>query len=139
MRIKVYKQKFSVITKDFNYKILTKNLLTLQDGMGLRMENYEGSLKNLIFRGRDSQKPIYWGNCLKRGLQQLAGLYRRLGKKQTPMHQCTLCSRMLFYDTVFKKIHYLSYVYGLSYDVRGKSMKKVNNKKASPAFRFSQN
>ena len=85
------------------------------------------------------EKPIYWGNCLKRGLEQLTGLYRGLGEKQTPMHQCTLCSRMLFYDTVFNKIHYLSYVYGLSYNVKGKSMRKVNNKKGSPGFRFSQN
>ena len=109
--------------------------------MGLKMENYECSLKNSIFRGGGviREKPIYWGNCLKRGLEQLTGLYRGLGEKQTPMHQCTLCSRMLFYDTVFNKIHYLSYVYGLSYNVKGKSMRKVNNKKGSPGFRFSQN
>ena len=102
--------------------------------MGLKMENYECSLKNSIFRGGggDSRKTNILG-------EQRTGLYRGLGEKQTPMHQCTLCSRMLFYDTVFNKIHYLSYVYGLSYNVKGKSMRKVNNKKGSPGFRFSQN
>ena len=40
MTIKVCKQKcFSVTTKNLNWKILTKNLVTFKDGMGLRMKN----------------------------------------------------------------------------------------------------
>ena len=31
---------FSVITKNFNWKILIKDLLLLKDGMGLRMKNF---------------------------------------------------------------------------------------------------
>ena len=69
MTIKVYKQKFSVITKDLNQKILTKNLVTLLDGMGLKMENYECSLKNSIFRGGggDSRKTNILGELPKKG------------------------------------------------------------------------
>ena len=72
MTKKVYKQKcFCVITKNFNWEILTKNLVTfLKDGMGLRMKNFSinnvGSLKNQIFGGVH-EKPIYRVNCLKRG------------------------------------------------------------------------
>ena len=44
---------FSVITKNQNWEILTKNLVILKDGMGLRIKNFNigGSLKNTIFRG----------------------------------------------------------------------------------------
>ena len=31
---------FSVITKNLNWEILTKNLITFKDGMGLRMKNF---------------------------------------------------------------------------------------------------
>ena len=31
---------FSVITKNLNWEILTKNLVTLKDGMGLRTKNF---------------------------------------------------------------------------------------------------
>ena len=52
---KLYKQKcFSVRTKNLNWQILTKNLVTLKDKMGLRMKNVNNmgdSLKNLIFKG----------------------------------------------------------------------------------------
>ena len=30
---------FFAITKNFNWEILTKNLVTFKDGMGLRMKN----------------------------------------------------------------------------------------------------
>ena len=35
----VYKQKYFVITKNSNWEILTKNLVTLKDKMGLRLKN----------------------------------------------------------------------------------------------------
>ena len=41
MTKKVYKQFFFfVITKNLNWEILTKNLVTLKDDMGLRMKNF---------------------------------------------------------------------------------------------------
>ena len=59
---------FSDITKNLNREILTENLL-LMDGMGLKMKN---SQKNLI-GGGGHKKPIYRGNCLKRGLGKKRG------------------------------------------------------------------
>ena len=58
---------FSVITKNLNWEILTKNL---KDGMGLRMKNFtimEGSLKNQIFKGGFTKDQYIRGNYLKRG------------------------------------------------------------------------
>ena len=46
---------FSVKTKNLNWKILTKNLVTFKRWDGLKDETFkyhEGSLKNLTFRGR---------------------------------------------------------------------------------------
>ena len=41
MTKKVFKQKYlSLITKNINWEILTKNLVTFKDGMGLRMKNF---------------------------------------------------------------------------------------------------
>ena len=45
---------FSVTTKNLNWKILTKNLVTFKRWDGVKDEKFEyygGSLKNLIFRG----------------------------------------------------------------------------------------
>ena len=45
---------FSVITKNLNFEILTKNLVTFKrwDGVnGEKFEYYRASLKNLLFRG----------------------------------------------------------------------------------------
>ena len=46
---------FSIIIKNSNWKVLNKNLVTFNDGMGyLRMNNFdisEGSLKHQIFWG----------------------------------------------------------------------------------------
>ena len=43
---------FSVITKNLNWEILTKNLVTFKRWDGLRMKNFiGGSLKNPIFMG----------------------------------------------------------------------------------------
>ena len=32
---------FSVMTKNFSWKILTKNLVTFKDGIGLEMKNFK--------------------------------------------------------------------------------------------------
>ena len=42
MKKKVYKPKmlFSVITKNLNWEILTKNLVILKDGMGFKDEKF---------------------------------------------------------------------------------------------------
>ena len=41
MTKKVYEQKcFSVITKNLNWEIVTKNLILLKDGIGLRIKNF---------------------------------------------------------------------------------------------------
>ena len=45
---------FSAITTNLNWKTLTKNLVTFKSWDGVKDENfkyYEGSLKNLSFRG----------------------------------------------------------------------------------------
>ena len=45
---------FSVITKNLNWEILTKNLVTFKKWDGVKdkkFEYYRGSLKNLIFMG----------------------------------------------------------------------------------------
>ena len=59
----------SVKTKNLNWKILTKNLVTFKrwDGvMDEKFEYYGDSLKNLIFRGVN-KKPIYRGELPKKG------------------------------------------------------------------------
>ena len=61
---------FSVITKNLNCEILTKNLVTFKRYDGVKdgkFENYGGSLKNLIFRGGVHQKPIYREELPKKG------------------------------------------------------------------------
>ena len=67
------KNVFSFITKNLNWKVLTKNLVTFKRWDGVKDEKfwyYRGSLKNSIFRGV-SEKPIYtktWTVCrVKRG------------------------------------------------------------------------
>ena len=61
----------SIITKNSNWEILTKNLVTFKRWNGVKDEKfqyYEGSLKNPIFRkGGVHEKPMHRGNCLKRG------------------------------------------------------------------------
>ena len=56
---------FSVITKNLNLKIFTRNLATFErlDGVKDKMSYYDGgSQKNLIFRGKGvSGKTIYRG------------------------------------------------------------------------------
>ena len=91
---------FSVITKNLNWNILTKNLVTFKRWDGVKDEKfkcYGDSLKNLIFRGGLVKKQYIVRNCLKRGLGQFADLRwgRGLAKKgsgvfkggvDTPVH-----------------------------------------------------
>ena len=62
MTRKVYKQKrFSVLTKNLNWEILTTNLVTFKRWDVVKdekFEYYDGSLKNPIFR-EVHEKPIY--------------------------------------------------------------------------------
>ena len=60
---------FSIITKNFNWEILTKNLVTFKSWDGVKDEkfDYGGSLKNLIFCGEFHEKPIYRGKLPKSG------------------------------------------------------------------------
>ena len=67
---------FSVITKNLNLEILTKNLVTFKRWDGVKDEKffyYGGSLENLIFRGQVHEKPISRGGELpkKGGLDSL--------------------------------------------------------------------
>ena len=100
----VYKQKcFSFITKNLNWKILTKNLFTIKDGMGSRMNNLNimGVHWNIQFLGGFHEKTtkqyiVGEGDCLKRDLGQFAYLRGARWKREcgvfergvTP--QCTL-------------------------------------------------
>ena len=55
---------FSVITKNLNWEISTKNLCTFKRWDGINDEKfyyYGSSLKNPIFREGVHEKPIYWG------------------------------------------------------------------------------
>ena len=61
---------FSVITKNLNWEILTKNLVTFKRWDGVKDEKFEyygGSLKNPIFRGGVNEKLIYRGELPKKG------------------------------------------------------------------------
>ena len=73
---------FSFITKNLNWKILTKNSVTFKRWDGVKDEKLWASLKNSIFRG-GHEKPIYRGeNCLQQGLGQFTGLRGGLAKKK---------------------------------------------------------
>ena len=64
---------FSVITKNSNWEILPKNLVTFQRWDGIKDEKLKylsGSMKTLTFsgKGRGPRKTnIEGGDCLKRG------------------------------------------------------------------------
>ena len=94
---------FSAITTNLNWKTLTKNLVTFKSWDGVKDENfkyYEGSLKNLTFRGGwGHEKPLYREELPQKGggLGQFADLTAgALAKKRvvlflrgqvdTPMH-----------------------------------------------------
>ena len=61
---------FSVTTKNLNWEILTKNLVTFKKQNEIKDEKtycYRVSLKNLIVNGGFTKKQYVGGNCLKRG------------------------------------------------------------------------
>ena len=76
---------FSVVTKNLNWGILTKNLVTFKRWDEVNDEKsdyYEGSLKNPIFKGGWSltENQYIEGNCHKRGLghfTDLKGAWRK--------------------------------------------------------------
>ena len=70
---------FSVITKNLNWELSTKNLVTFKRWDGVKDEKFNGSsLKNPIFRG---ELPKQWGFAKKMGL-----MFFELGLRP----QCTL-------------------------------------------------
>ena len=66
---------FSIITKNLNWGILTKNLVTFKRWDWVRMKNFNilgGSPKNMIFTGGSQKKAIYRGELPKKeGLDSL--------------------------------------------------------------------
>ena len=70
MTKKVYKEKmfFSVLTKNLNWQILTKNLVTFKRVDGIKDEKFNmGDHWKIWFLGRVRKKPIYMGKLLKKG------------------------------------------------------------------------
>ena len=60
----------SVITKNVNWKVLTKNIVTFKSWDAIKDERfyyYEGSPKNSIFRGRGHEKSIYREELFEKG------------------------------------------------------------------------
>ena len=67
--------------------------------MGLRMRNCNiwGSIEKSDFLGGGHEKPIYWGDCLKRGAWKVGRFKMRLSEKEVAVFlrrgvipQCTL-------------------------------------------------
>ena len=66
---------FSVIARNLNWKILTKNLATFKDGMGLMMKNFNMRVHwKILFSGESQKKQYIGGNCLEKG-----GLVKKRG------------------------------------------------------------
>ena len=81
----------SVITKNLILEILTKNLVTLKDGMGLRMKHFYMQLHwkieilRSVCEGGGDLKPIYKGKLPKKGawkVWRFKGEGRDLRKKR---------------------------------------------------------
>ena len=73
---------FFVRTKNLNWKILSKTIVTFKkDGMGLRMKVMGGHWKILLLGGIHKRQ-LYGGNWLKRGLGQFTSLRGGLPKKR---------------------------------------------------------
>ena len=67
------------MTKNLNWQILTKNLITFKTLDGLKMKNVDiMGFTNLKGKGV-TKKQLYMGNCLKRGTW---AIFRGLGKKR---------------------------------------------------------
>ena len=76
---KNYKPKcLSAITKNLNWQILTKNLVTFKRSDGLKMENVDIMQVHQFLGERVTKKQLYMGNWLKRGAWIIC---RGLGKK----------------------------------------------------------
>ena len=78
---------FSIITKNSDWVILTKNLVTFKrwGKMGLRMKNFNimGVHWKIQFsRVGFHKKPIYRGDCMKRGAWTVFRFKEILGKKK---------------------------------------------------------
>ena len=78
---------FSIITKNSDWVILTKNLVTFKrwGKMGLRMKNFNimGVHWKIQFsRVGFTKKPIYRGDCLRRGAWTVFRFKEILGKKK---------------------------------------------------------
>ena len=75
---------FSVITKNFNWEILTKDLVFLKDGMGLRIKNFNimGVHWKIQFLEGGARKSNIGGNCLKMGAWTVWRFKRGLGEKE---------------------------------------------------------
>ena len=63
----------SIIAKNLNWEMLTKNLVTFKRQDGVKDEKFQyygNSLKNLIFRGGGGghKKPIYKGRLPEKGV-----------------------------------------------------------------------
>ena len=71
---------FSVITKNLNWEILAKNLVTFKDGLRVKNFNIMGVNWKIWFLWKESQK-TYRGEYLKKGLGQFANLRGGLTKK----------------------------------------------------------
>ena len=88
---------FSIINKNSNWQILTKNLIIFKKiRWGWRIKNFNifGVQWKIQFLGKAHEKPtfmIYRGDCMKRGLGQFVDLMGRgLGKKEgvVLLHVC---------------------------------------------------
>ena len=106
---------FSVVTKNLNWEVLTKSLVTFKRWDGIKDEKLEyyggyyivlNIMKNPIFRGEGHKKPIYRGNFQKKrgawtvcrfkggrggGAWQKRGGLMFLRKGEVLIPQCTLC------------------------------------------------
>ena len=88
---KKYKPKcLSAITKNLNWQILTKNIVTFKRQYGLKMKNVNimGVLQFLGEGGSKKNKTIHMGNCLKRGLGNLQKAWQKIRRGLIP--RCTL-------------------------------------------------
>ena len=75
---------FSIITKNLNWGILTKNLVIFKRWNGVKDEKfryYGGSMKNPIFRAGPQKNQYIEGNCLKRGAWTVCRFKWGLAKK----------------------------------------------------------
>ena len=88
---------FSVISKNLNWEILTKNLVTFRRWDRVKDEYCGGSLKNLIFRGAGVTKNQYIRGLFKKGAWIVCRFKTKFGEKEegdvfegegvdTPMH-----------------------------------------------------